>query len=191
VFGLAAPFEIVRRRTEDPAALHDSMCDQIRLVDLADADVDVEPFADQIHRPIHELEPHFQSRIPFREFRDGRRNVIASESETCADPKFAARICPDIGDCLLHRLDVLEDLPCPLVDRLAVFGDRHASSRPMEKLYPQQFFENRDPLADVGGGRARFDRGRGETGAASCDAEEPQVIDERLIIHGACSMTPR
>jgi hypothetical protein len=57
-----------------------------------------------------------------------RRDMLRPSPKLVLIPKLAPWIGPDVGNCLLHSLDILEDLLRPPVDRLAVFGDRHAPS---------------------------------------------------------------
>jgi hypothetical protein len=150
---------------------------------LAEADVEVEAFVDQVDRPVEQFELDLEPGVFLCQRRQRRCDAVAAEAGAGADAQEAARFGARFGDGIGELVDVVEDALRPLQHGLARLGERHAARRPVQQRGVQRRFEDGDALADDGVGEAQLACGGGEAAVAGDGAEEAQVVELRRIFH--------
>lgn len=151
------------------------MSNHLGFGDIADADINIDILADQIDRMIDHFKPDFQQWVTLGQFGKRRRQMPSPDPKAGADPDQAVRLCVAPTDCLGHPVRRLEDTLRPLIDRLAVVGDRHLSRRSVEQLDLQGLFQNRNPLADESRRFSEVIRGGDKTRTAGGNAEKTEI----------------
>ena len=149
----------------------------MRLGHVADANVDVDVFRDEVDRAIEKIEPYLERRIPAAQLGQDRRDVISAETEARADAyeSFGRGLAG--FDRLQHLLHVVVDPLCPRVDRFAFVGDRDTPAGAVEKLDRKVRFQDRDALADVGRRSAQLVRRRRERPETGRRPEHAEVLE--------------
>ena len=183
--------QVRRRSAQDALIVRQLARNQIGSDIVADADIQIEPFADQIHQPIGHVEPQLQLRILPRQRRQRRRHETPAEAEAADHAQHALRRLAHLGQLVHHLIDVVENALRPFVDAFAVFGDRHPPRGAVQQRHVQRLFQQRNAFADEGRRHAQLFGGGGKPGAARHQHEHPQVTQDRHIVHDSCFMFHR
>src|SRR5262249_10970712 len=157
---------------------------KVRFVHIADSNVDVEAFAEQIDAAIEKLEPDLQRRIFAVQHRKDARDVIPAEPQAGADPQRAGWGCRFRAvDLLVERRHRVDDPGCARIRDLALVAHHHASRRAMEKGYAEAALDLGDALAHIRGRDAELARGAGEARATSDGADHLHVQQVDIVNH--------
>ncbi len=145
---------------------------------VADADLQVETFADDIHHAVEQVQTDFQGRIALCQQRQGRRHVIATEAEAAAQVQAAAGAVVGFGQFVAELLKVFEDAHGPALHPLAVLGQGDTSAGAVQQAGSEGGFEYLDTLADIGRRQPQFIGGGSEAGLADDGEEHAKVFGQ-------------
>ncbi|MNP21396.1 hypothetical protein D3C76_1140110 [compost metagenome] len=147
-FRCAVTLQVFRRRAQNALVLRQLAGNQIGGNVITDADIQVKTFADQIHQPIGNVQPQFKRRVFQRQRRQCRADKTPTEAETADNTQRTLRCLTGVGKLIHHLIDVVQNALCPLVNALAIFGDRHPARSTVQQRHVQRLFQQRNTFAD-------------------------------------------
>lgn len=157
----AGPGEIIGRHHDIAAGRADLPGHEIRVGQRADADRDIEAFADEIAVAVIEREIDGDARMVGEEAGEGRRHMEPAEDHRGRDahfPRERAALGGGAQDLAIGR----EQSARLLLERPALGGDRQFSRRAVEEPHAEPILETTEDPRDGGARPAQPPAGRGE-----------------------------
>ncbi|VVN47177.1 hypothetical protein PS681_05907 [Pseudomonas fluorescens] len=117
---------------------------------IANANLQIEAFIDDVHHPVKQVEANFQFWITFGQQRHRRRDVIATETEAAANVQTPTRAVVGVAEFVVQLLKVIENAQRPALHAFTVLGQRDATAGAVQQASTEGGFKNLDAFADVG-----------------------------------------
>jgi hypothetical protein len=165
--------EVGGRGADDPAVVGQAAGDQGLVADLAQADGEVQPLADQVDAAVGKRQLQLNVGIAAGEHRHHRDDDAHAETVAQGDPQGAARAKTASADQLLGGVQLVQDLAGALLEKAALGGGRNAPRRPLQQLGAQAVLQAADQLA----------HGRRRQAQAGCGFGQATIFDD-LGEHG-------
>ena len=167
--------QIRRRRAEDARVGRDATRDERGIFQLADADREVEAFADDVDERIGDMHVELDLGVARQEIVDVRRDVQAAEGGRHRDLQQAARLGVAAADEVLRFLAETEDIDDALEVASARFGQGQVSRGALEQPGPEALLELADALRYYGGRKAHLAAGSRHVAGAGDACEYVQI----------------
>jgi hypothetical protein len=152
--------------------------DQRGVGQLADADRQIVPLADEIDVTVVEVEVDLELGMPDQKLGDRRREVQVSERHRGGDPQGAPKLALETARRLLGFDDVGQDVSRPLVIGVPRFGEAQAARGAVKKAGPEPVFECTDPPADHRFSKPQPARGTRETLGLDRSHKDGHLLEE-------------
>ncbi|MNS60917.1 hypothetical protein D3C72_939290 [compost metagenome] len=164
--------QVGRRRAQHLLQRRQAACDQPRIFQLgADAQGDVEAFADRIEQPVFHHQVERKLRMLLQETWQQRRQRAQRERLRCIDAQASAHFTALLGDAALQGVQLIEQAAAFAVIGMAGFGQAHAAGGSLQQHHAQVRFQRAQLLAQPGWRQAQVFGGAGQA-AAFDDAAE-------------------
>ncbi|MCY1241445.1 hypothetical protein D9M72_543450 [compost metagenome] len=124
-----------------------------------------------------------ETRIGAGDLQQDRQHDAASERYRHVNPQPAGEVVPACRQSCLDAKDVVQRTCAYSEVGLAVVGQHHFPSGPIEQLHPEAVLETGDALPDGGFRDAELFRGSGEASGSSCGDEGGDTAQVVELIH--------
>ena len=175
--------QIAGRRHDDPANLADVMRDKRGIGQVRDAQGQVHPLVDQVHRPFQHVHAHGDGRIFIHEGIDDRPENLHPGEHGRGNHQRAARYRPLAGSLPVRLVHIGQNLPAGLRVALPRLAQLDGSGGPVQQRHAHTIFQKGHGPAHRGGGATGLATGTGEAAFIERRDEDFHGIQ---TVHSAC-----
>ena len=169
--------EVRRRSTDDAGVGRDPARDERGIFQLADADGEVEAFADDVDERVADMHVELYLGIAGEEIVDVGGDVQPAECRRHGDLQQPARLGVAAADEVFGLLAQAEDVDDALEISGARLGQRQMPGRALEQARPEALLELADALGYDGRGKAHLAAGGRHVAGAGDACEYVEITD--------------
>ena len=151
--------------------------DERAVLQFADADREVEAFADDVDEAVGQVEIELDLGILGQEVRQVGRDVQPAERRRRRHLEQAARLGVAAADEILRLLDQAQDVDDALEVAFAGLGQRQLAGGALEQARPEPLLEQADALGHDGGRQAHLAAGGRHVAGAGDACENVEIAD--------------